>query len=110
MVRVAHPFHPWHGREFVFIAVPRTWGEDRVFFFGDDDRQVSLPRGGTDAGDVDAFVAIADGRSALRVADLIVLAEVIDGHRGGFSKAALVGPALHNTNLFRAVEGLTFGL
>ena len=35
-VRVTHPFHPWCGREFVFIAVRQTWGEDRAFFFDDD--------------------------------------------------------------------------
>jgi hypothetical protein len=24
-----HPFHPWYGREFVFLAVRHTWSEDR---------------------------------------------------------------------------------
>jgi len=79
---VTHPFHPWVGREFVFVAVRQTWGEDRVFFFDEDGAQRSLPRDWTDAGDVDVFVAIADGRSALRVVDLLDLVEFVDGLRG----------------------------
>ena len=76
---MTHPFHPWLGREFVFVAARQTWGEDRVFFFDDDGVQRSLPRGWTDAGDVDAFVALAAGRSALRVAELLELVELLEG-------------------------------
>jgi hypothetical protein len=76
---VTHPFHPWCGREFVFVAVRRTWGEDRVFFFTDDGTQKSLPRAWTNAADPDVFVTVAGGRSPLRVEDLLVLVEVIDG-------------------------------
>jgi hypothetical protein len=79
---VTHPFHPWRGREFVFIVARRTWGEDRVFFFDEDGVQRSLPRAWTDAADVDPFVALAAGRSALRVEDLVALAELIAGLRG----------------------------
>lgn len=79
---MTHPFHPWVGREFVFVAVRQTWGEDRVFFLDDDGTQGSLPRGWTDAGDPDAFVALAAGRSALRVVDLLALVELLDGLRG----------------------------
>jgi hypothetical protein len=78
---VTHPFHPWLGREFVFVAVRQTWGEDRVFFFAEDGAQCSLPRGWTDAGDPDVFVALAAGRSVFRVEDLLVLAELLDGLR-----------------------------
>lgn len=76
---MTHPFHPWLGREFVFVAARATWGEDRVFFLDADGVQHSLPRGWTDAGDVDAFVAVGAGRSALRVADLLDLVELLDG-------------------------------
>jgi hypothetical protein len=48
-VRVTHPFHPWSGREFVFVAVRQTWAEDRVFFLDAEGRQHSLPVGWTDA-------------------------------------------------------------
>lgn len=63
------------------MAVRRTWGEDRVFFFADDGTQKSLPRAWTDAADVDVFVALAAGRCPFRVADLLLLAEIIDGPR-----------------------------
>jgi hypothetical protein len=43
MVRVTHPFHPWSGREFVFVAVRQTWAEDRAFFLDAEGRQHSLP-------------------------------------------------------------------
>src|SRR5215468_6312488 len=62
MVRVTHPFHPWSGREFVFVAVRQTWAEDRVFFLGSEGRQYSLPLGWTDAAPPDVFVAVAAGR------------------------------------------------
>jgi hypothetical protein len=78
---VTHPFHPWLGREFVFVAARQTWGEDRVFFFDEDGVQRSLPRGWTDAGDVDAFVALAAGRSAFRVADLLELVALLESLR-----------------------------
>lgn len=76
-VRVTHPFHPWCGSEFAFIAARQNWGEDRVFFFDAEGVQRSLPRGWTDAGEVDPFVVVAAGRSALRVADLVALTELI---------------------------------
>jgi hypothetical protein len=78
---VTHPFHPWVGREFVFVAVRQTWGEDRVFFFDEDGSLRSLPTGWTDACAPDMFVLLAAGRSALRVKDLLVLVELLDGLR-----------------------------
>ena len=78
---MTHPFHPWAGREFDLIGVRQTWGEDRVFFFEADGVQRSLPRAWTDAADVDPFVVIAAGRSALRVADLLALVELVAAAR-----------------------------
>ena len=78
---MTHPFHPWFGREFSFVAVQQTWRQDRVFFFGTDGAMQSLPRTWTDVADPDVFVMIAAGRSAFRVADLLALAGVIDGVR-----------------------------
>ena len=76
---MTHPFHPWCGKAFVFVAVRHTWGEDRVFFFADDGVQKSLPRAWTDFADTDVFVAVGAGRSPFRVVDLIGLAALIDG-------------------------------
>ena len=78
---MTHPFHPWCGREFVFLALRHTWGEDRVFFFADDGTQKSLPRAWTDAGEPDVFVLLAAGRSPFRVDDLMLLAELIQEQR-----------------------------
>jgi hypothetical protein len=78
MVRVTHPFYPLADREFVFIALRQTWGEDRVFFYDDEDGTVcSLPVGWTDAAPADVFVTVAAGRSPLRVEDLVVLRELV---------------------------------
>jgi Family of unknown function (DUF5372) len=81
MVRVTHSFHPWFGREFVFLAVRQTWSEDRVFFLDSDGRQYSLPVGWTDAVEPDVFVVMAAGRCPFRMADLIALRRLVDGLR-----------------------------
>ena len=46
---MTHPFHPWSGREFGFVALQQTWRQDRVYFFGDDGTMRSLPTAWTDA-------------------------------------------------------------
>ncbi|GAC1376108.1 MAG: DUF5372 family protein [Acidimicrobiales bacterium] len=76
---MTHPFHPWSGRVFEFVAIRQTWRQERVFFLLDDGTLTSVPTAWTDAVAQDAFVACAAGRSALRVEDLLALAEVIDG-------------------------------
>ena len=74
---MTHPFHPWLGREFEFVAVRQTWGADRVSFLDEDGVQRSLPRAWTDAGDLDPFVVLAAGRSALRIEDLLALVDLV---------------------------------
>jgi Family of unknown function (DUF5372) len=74
---VTHPFHPWQGREFVFVALRQTWGEDRAFFLDEDGVLKSLPTAWTDAAAPDVFVVMAAGRSAFRAEDLLGLAELI---------------------------------
>jgi hypothetical protein len=61
------------------VAVQQTWRQGRVFFFGDDGAMQSLPTGWTDVAEPDVFVTMAAGRCPFRVADLMALAEVIDG-------------------------------
>lgn len=65
----------------MFIAVRSTWGEERVFFFDEQGAQRSLPTGWTDVAPRDPFVVLAGGRSRLRVADLLVLVELLAGLR-----------------------------
>ncbi len=76
-VRVTHPFHPWHGREFVLVTCRRNWGEDRVYFHDESGRLVSLPAGWTNAVSPDPFVVVSAGRSAFRAQDLIELARLV---------------------------------
>ena len=74
---MTHPFHPWSGRDFLFVSVGHNWGEDRVFFVDDDGVKHSLPVGWTDAACPDVFVAVAGGRSPFRVDDLVALADLV---------------------------------
>ena len=80
---MTHPFHPWFGREFVFLAVRQTWSQDRVFFVDTDARQFSLPVGWTDAAEPDPFVVVAAGRCPFRLGDLVELQGLIGGLAGG---------------------------
>jgi hypothetical protein len=80
---VTHPFHPWCGREFVFLAVRQTWAEHRVFFLDDEGMQHSLPAGWTNAVEPDVFVVMAAERCPFRVADLLELAGLLDRLRPG---------------------------
>lgn len=79
---MTHRFHPWFEREFVFLAVRQTWGEDRVFFLDEDGTQRSLPAGWTDAVEPDVFVAMAAGRCPFRVEDLLALADLVEALHG----------------------------
>ena len=75
---MTHRFHPLFGREFIFAGVRQTWGENRVFFLDDEGSQHSMPVGWTDAAEPDVFVAMASGRSAFRVSDLIALVRMVE--------------------------------
>jgi hypothetical protein len=92
---VTHPFHPWHGREFVLLGVRQNWAEDRAFFLDEQGVQGSLPVGWTDAAGVDVFVVVAAGRCPLRVADLLELALLIDGVAGADRRTCKVNYAVH---------------
>ena len=80
---MTHPFHPWLGQEFVFVAVRVTWGESRVFFFDGNGVQRSLPAGWTDAAEPDPFVVVAGGRCPFRPEDLLGLAVLVADVGGG---------------------------
>jgi hypothetical protein len=80
-IRITHPFHPLAGREFDLVVRKNNWAEDRVFFFADDGQLTSLPAGWTDVDPPDPFVAVAAGRSAFTVEDLLALATLLDGIR-----------------------------
>ena len=53
-----------------------------MFFFDEDGVAALVAAGWTDAVAPDPFVALAGGRSAFRVADLLALGALCDGLRG----------------------------
>lgn len=57
----------------------RTWGEDRVFFSDEAGQLARIPAQWTNVAAVDPVVALAGGRSCFRIADLLRLAELLDG-------------------------------
>ncbi|MET9030990.1 DUF5372 family protein [Nocardia sp. NPDC004168] len=74
---MTHPFHPWCGREFEFVALRNNWGEDRVCFHDEHGELKSLPTAWTDAADKDPFLIMAAGRCAFRVEDLLALTDMV---------------------------------
>jgi hypothetical protein len=70
------------GEEYEMVGFAHTWGEHRVFFRKPADQRVlSLPASWTDVEEPDAFVVISAGRSVFRPADLLVLADLLEGLR-----------------------------
>ena len=75
---MTHPFHPLHGREFEMIEYRRAWGENRVYFLDSSGQMQRLPASWTDITGEDPFVAVAAGRSPLRVEELLQLVDLLD--------------------------------
>lgn len=68
------------GEEFELVGFAHTWGEHRVFFRKPAEQRVfSLPASWTDVEAPDAFVVMSAGRSVFRPADLLALADLLDG-------------------------------
>jgi hypothetical protein len=60
------------------IEYRRAWGEERVYFLNFAGQMQRLPAAWTDAVGEDPFVALAAGRSPLRVEDLLQLADLLE--------------------------------
>ena len=54
-----------------------AWGEERVYFLDSSGQMQRLPASWTDVVGEDPFVAVAAGRSPLRVEDLLRLADLV---------------------------------
>ena len=80
---MTHPFHPLFGCTFKLIEYHRAWGEDRVYFLDPSELLQRLPASWTDVLGEDPFVAVAAGRSPLRVQELLRLAELLSQFRRG---------------------------
>jgi hypothetical protein len=76
--RVTHPYHPLFGREYKLVTYCHGWGSHRVYFHDDAGRLRKIPACWTDVVAEDPFVVVAAGRSAFRVADLLMLADLIE--------------------------------
>ena len=77
MVRVTHPFHPLHGREYKLVRSGQSWGDRRVWFYDEAERLISLPVTWTSLGATDPFVALSKERAYARVEDLLRLAALV---------------------------------
>jgi hypothetical protein len=59
------------------IEYRHAWGEERVYFLDPSGQMQRLPAAWTDIAGEDPFVAVAAGRSPLRVEDLLQLVEFL---------------------------------
>ena len=64
------------------IEYRQTWGENRVYFLDSSGQLRRLPASWTDVAGEDPFVAVAAGRSPLRLEDLLQLVDLLDRLRG----------------------------
>jgi len=67
------------------VTCRQNWGEQRVYFYGDDGRLQSLPLSWTTLAGIDPFVELSGGRSAFRISDLLELADRLDRQLAGLS-------------------------
>ena len=65
------------------IEYRHAWGEERVYFLDSSGQMQRLPAAWTDVAGEDPFVAVAAGRSPLRVEDLLQLVALLDRLRMG---------------------------
>ena len=63
-----------------------NWAEDRVYYYAEDGRLVSVPAAWTDVFPLDPFVAVSAGRSPFRLRDLLELAQLIATLPGGTTR------------------------
>jgi len=80
---VTHPFHTLCGRDFELVTFRQNWGEDRVYFYDDNERLRAISASWTSIGPADPFVVISGGRSSFRTADLLALVALIEQSQEG---------------------------
>jgi hypothetical protein len=76
-LRITHPFHPWHGRQFELVAYKSAWGENRVFFYNEEQQLTAISASWTDVIPTDSFVAVSAGRAVFRAEDLFELSVLV---------------------------------
>ena len=58
------------GKKFILVARMQLWGEDRVTYFDQHGKQLSMLASWTSVADIDYFLQASAGRSWFRVSDL----------------------------------------
>jgi hypothetical protein len=80
---VTHPFHPLAGREFTVVTYRKNWGEDRVYFYDDQNMLTSIPTGWTSLfAAEDPLTSLSNLKSFFRVPDLLELTLLVRKNRG----------------------------
>lgn len=59
------------------IERKQVWGDDRVFLHDGDGNHFSLPARWTDAAPVDPFIEISQGKSTVRIEDMLALSQLM---------------------------------
>ena len=75
--RVTHPFHPLFGKKYELVTIRHNWGEDRVYYYDEQNQLKSLLLSWTSAQSPDPFVVISAGRSPFRIEDLLKLISLV---------------------------------
>jgi hypothetical protein len=65
-------------QEFELLEYRQNWGEERVYFLDSEGQIQSIMANCTDAGGVDPFVELAQGRAFFRYEDLLRLADLVE--------------------------------
>jgi len=75
--RVVHRFHPLYQQEFELVDRRLNWGEDRVYYYDEEDHLKSLPASYTNVQEEDPYIMIGKGRAYFRIEDLLELARLL---------------------------------
>jgi hypothetical protein len=62
---------------FELVAYKSAWGEDRVYFYYEEQQLIELPASWTDVVATDPSVSIAAGRALFRANDLLELVGLV---------------------------------
>ena len=79
--RVIHPFHPFFGQQFSPTASREGLPEDRLYFIDPQGNPASIPLRFTDWAPMDPVMVLGQGRCPFRMADLLMLVELIENWR-----------------------------
>jgi hypothetical protein len=78
LIRIIHPFHPFTGRQLHYVGVRYNRYGKRLLLRADALTICSVPPQWTDTVAVDPEVVLGEGRTLIRVADLLRLAELVE--------------------------------